>query len=100
MAGPEATRAEAARLHHDDVVAILLNQHARIQELCSDVRHYEAVLPKSRAFDELRCLLAVHEAAEEMIVRPAAKKTAGSAEAEARNSEEKQAGKALAELEA
>ncbi|MCF2533256.1 hemerythrin domain-containing protein [Yinghuangia sp. KLBMP8922] len=100
MTGPEATRAEAARLHRDDVVGILLDQHARIEELFADVKHYDSGGPaKRRAFDELRCLLAVHEAAEEMVVRPAAKKVAGTAETDARNREEKQAAQVLAELE-
>ncbi|HSA50489.1 MAG TPA: hemerythrin domain-containing protein [Yinghuangia sp.] len=98
MRSPEATRTLAAGYHHDDVLAILLLQHARIQELFAEVKAADGDA-KQRSFDELRRLLAVHETAEEMIVRPAAKKTAGPAEADARNDEERQANKDLAMLE-
>lgn len=51
------------------------------------------------AFDELRALPAVHEAAEELIVRPVAKRTAGKAETDARNKEEAEATRDLKRLE-
>lgn len=53
----------------DDVVGILLRQHARIRALFGEVRGAEGAR-KQDAFNELRGLLAVHETAEEMIVRP------------------------------
>ncbi|MFF3753236.1 hemerythrin domain-containing protein [Streptomyces sp. NPDC002018] len=91
-------RAQAAEMPEDDVVAILLRQHARIRDLFAEVKNAQGEV-KQQAFDELRALLAVHETAEEMIVRPVAKETAGKAEADARNQEEKEANKVLAQLE-
>src|SRR5919206_252364 len=93
----EPRRDRAAELPDDDVVGILLRQPARIRALFGEVRGAEWAR-KQDAFNELRGLLAVHETAEEMIVRPAAKDTAGEDEAHARNAEE-QANKVLAELE-
>ncbi|MDX3854334.1 hemerythrin domain-containing protein [Streptomyces sp. AK02-01A] len=94
----DAERAQAAALPEDDVVAILLRQHARIRDLFAEVRNARGET-KQQAFDELRALLTVHETAEEMIMRPVAKDTAGKEEADARNREEKEASKALAALE-
>ena len=91
-------RTAAARLPDDDIVALLLEQHARIRELFGVTRR-AAGASRQRAFDELRALLAVHEAAEELIVRPVAKRTAGSEEADARNAEEKEASEVLRQLE-
>jgi hemerythrin superfamily protein len=91
-------RAQAAKLPDGDVVAILLEQHARVRDLFSDVKSAEGE-HKQQAFDELRALLAVHETAEEMILRPIAKDVAGETEADARNHEEEAANKVLAELE-
>ncbi|GAA1179250.1 hemerythrin domain-containing protein [Streptomyces hebeiensis] len=98
MGEAQADREQAARLPDGDVVAILLEQHARIRELCTEVRNTRGSA-KRQAFDDLRALLAVHETAEEMIVRPVAEDTAGKQEADARNREEKEANHVLAELE-
>ncbi|MGN6331785.1 MAG: hemerythrin domain-containing protein [Motilibacteraceae bacterium] len=91
-------RAQAATLPDDDVVGILLSQHARIQDLLTDVSA-SAGEHKQQAFDELRALLAAHETAEEMVVRPVSKRTAGKEVAEARNREEDEANHVLADLE-
>ncbi|MEU6548451.1 hemerythrin domain-containing protein [Streptomyces sp. NPDC046859] len=93
----EPRREKAAELPDDDVVGILLRQHARIRALFGEVWGAEGAR-KQDVFNELRGLLAVHETAEEMIVRPAAKDTAGEDEAHARNAEEREANKVLAEL--
>ncbi|WP_055489110.1 hemerythrin domain-containing protein [Streptomyces sp. TP-A0356] len=98
MSSATMERQEAAKLPEGDVVRILLEQHARIRDLFADVKSAQGE-QKKQAFDQLRALLAVHETAEEMIVRPAAKKTAGEKEAEARNREEEEANQVLAELE-
>lgn len=82
----------------DDVVDVLLRQHVRIRELFADVRSAEGE-HRQQAFDELRALLAVHETAEEMVVRPATRKAAGDDVADARNHEEAEASRVLAELE-
>lgn len=80
------------------MIGILLEQHARIRDLFSDVKTADGV-HKRQAFDELRALLAVHETAEEMVLRPVAQDVAGEAEADARNHEEEAANKVLADLE-
>ncbi|UXY23575.1 hemerythrin domain-containing protein [Streptomyces cynarae] len=98
MSDATMERKEAARLPEGDVVRVLLEQHARIRDLFDDVKSAQGE-QKKQTFDELRALLAVHETAEELILRPTAKRTAGDAEAEARNHEEEEANKVLAELE-
>lgn len=98
MSASDAERNAAARLPDGDVVGLLLEQHARIRELFAQVSASRGE-GRKLAFDELRALLAVHEAAEELIVRPVAEKTAGKEEAEARNAEEKEASKVLKQLE-
>ncbi|MFI8825071.1 hemerythrin domain-containing protein [Streptomyces sp. NPDC053431] len=82
----------------DDILVQLLQQHEQIRQLFAETMDSEGEA-KQQCFDELRGLLAVHETAEEMILRPVAKRIAGKDEAEARNEEEAQANKALAELE-
>jgi Hemerythrin HHE cation binding domain len=94
----EEERTAAARLPDGDVVALLLEQHARIRDLFTETSQATGT-NRQRAFDELRALLAVHEAAEELIVRPVAKKAAGPDEADARNTEEKEASEVLKKLE-
>jgi hypothetical protein len=98
MSTAETEREAAAMLPNGDVVALLLEQHAQIRGLFAEIAVADAE-GKQRAFDELRALLAVHEAAEELIVRPVAQKAAGEDEADARNAEEKEAGKVLKQLE-
>ena len=98
MASVNEDRLKAASLPEGDVIRILLEQHARIQELFADVKTAAGV-HKQQAFDELRALLAAHETAEEMVLRPVSRKTSGEATAEARNSEEAEANKVLARLE-
>ncbi|MGI5350555.1 hemerythrin domain-containing protein [Streptomyces sp. CA-250714] len=98
MDEPQQNGEETAQLPSDDVVAVLLSQHARIRELFDAVRNGPAD-ERERSFLELRALLAVHETAEEMIVRPTVKKIGGEQEATTRNEEEKEANKVLAELE-
>lgn len=98
MSNATMERKEAARLPEGDVVRVLLEQHARIRDLFDDVKSAQGE-QKKQTFDELRALLAVHETAEELILRPTAKKTAGDDEADARNHEEEEANKVLAELE-
>ncbi|WP_181763635.1 hemerythrin domain-containing protein [Streptomyces albidus (ex Kaewkla and Franco 2022)] len=98
MSNAAQERAEAALLPEDDIIGILLSQHARIRELFAEVHQSQSDVKRAK-FDELRALLAVHEVAEEMILRPVAKKEAGEKEAAARNEEEAEANKVLAELE-
>ncbi|WP_131767115.1 hemerythrin domain-containing protein [Candidatus Protofrankia californiensis] len=98
MSKADEERAQAARLPQDDVVGILLEQHARIRDLFADVKTAEGE-HKQQAFDELRALLAVHETGEEMVLRPVTRDVAGAEVSEARNHEEEAANRVLAELE-
>jgi hemerythrin superfamily protein len=98
MSEAQSDRDRAAHLPEGDVVAVLLKQHADIRELFARVKSAQGEA-KKQPFDQLRTLLAVHETAEEMIVRPVAVDTAGKKEAAARNEEEKEANKVLAKLE-
>ena len=80
-----------------DVVELLLAQHTQIQALFAEVRAAHGDR-RQQAFQELVRLLAVHEAAEEQVVHPAARSDAGDAVVEARLHEEDEAKHALAEL--
>jgi hemerythrin superfamily protein len=90
--------AQAIEQPHGDVIDILLEQHRRIRELFTHVQG-AAGGRKQQAFDELRVLLAAHETAEEMVLRPVSCADAGAAVADARNQEERQATRMLAVLE-
>ncbi|MBY8885541.1 hemerythrin domain-containing protein [Streptomyces sp. PTM05] len=92
-------RAPADRLPDDDVIAILLEQHARVRDLFGAVLGAEDETDKRRLFHELRATLAVHEAGEEMVLRRASCKYVGSDVTEARNEEEEHITRALADLE-
>lgn len=91
-------RAKAAELPEGDVIRVLLEQHARIRDLFQDVRSATGE-HKQHAFDELRALLAVHETAEEMVLRPVTTDVGGGSVAEARNQEEAEANEVLKQLE-
>ena len=90
---------EPVRIDPDpDVIAVLQSQHARMKDLFAQID--AAMGPaKQELFDELRRLLAVHEIGEAVVLRPVAEKVAGEQEADARNAEEREANKVLAELE-
>lgn len=89
---------DARTMQDEDVIAILLTQHRRVKELMADIRTAEGE-HKRQAFDELRALLAVHETAEEMVLRPVTRSIGNGAVADARNAEEDEANHILAELE-
>ncbi|MCQ4083677.1 hypothetical protein NGB36_24540 [Streptomyces sp. RB6PN25] len=97
MSTAKTERAEAAKLPDDDVIGVLLTQHARIRDLFGEMKTARGDHKKA-VFEELKALLAVHETAEEMIARPVAKRSAGEREADARNHEEEEANKVLAAL--
>jgi len=98
MGDASEDRAQAAELPEGDVIRVLLEQHARIRDLFKDVTSAEGE-HKKQAFDELRALLAVHETAEEMVLRPVTNDAAGKAVADARNQEESDANEVLKKLE-
>jgi len=98
MSLAQKEREAAAALPQGSVLAVLYDQHARIRELFELVKSADGPA-RQTAFDHLRGLLAVHEAGEEMVVRPAVKKIVGAQEANARNEEESEAAHVLADLE-
>lgn len=98
MSNATMERARAAQLPKGDVIGMLLEQHARIHDLFAEIKGAGGV-HKQELWDELRQLLAVHETAEEMILRPATSRIAGDGVADARNKEESDANEVLAELE-
>jgi hemerythrin superfamily protein len=81
-----------------DMIAILLEQHQRIRDLFTHVKE-NAGERRQQAFDELRALLAVHETAEEMVLRPISRRDAGTEVTDARNEEEREAARELTVLE-
>ena len=91
-------RTDAAELPRGSVVAVLLNQHAWIRKLFAETTSAHGT-ERQTAFDTLRTLLAIHEAGEEIVVRPISKKTADGTIAQALNAEEKDAAALLAEIE-
>jgi len=98
MGDAQEERAQARQLPEGDVVRVLLEQHARIRELFTLVQESPA-RARREPFDELRALLAVHETAEEMVLRPRADGDDWKHVAEERNQEEREANKVLADLE-
>jgi hypothetical protein len=87
----------AEPLHEEDIVEILLRQHARIREEFIVVKAATGNERRER-FAHLRALLVAHETAEEMVLRPVSTQTAGAQVADARNAEEKAANRLLAQL--
>jgi len=82
-----------------DVVEFLLNQHQQITALLADVVSTSGE-ERKRYFDAVREMLARHETAEEMIVRPLTRKAPGGDDVAAgRMDEENEAKKVLAGLE-
>ncbi len=81
----------------DDIVAVLEDQHQRVTVLLGAVKAAEGER-RQELFDDLRRLLAVHETAEELVLRPVTKEIDHDV-ADARMEEEKQANAELAELE-
>jgi hemerythrin superfamily protein len=92
------TAAEDIQRPEGNIIDILLQQHSRIRELFTQVKATEGKR-KAETFDELRTLLAAHETGEEMVLRPVSASDAGTEVADARNSEESEANRVLADLE-
>jgi len=91
----------ASRTTHEDpdLVEVLLEQHQRIREEFAEVQSATGA-DRAEAFDSLRTLLAAHETAEEMVVRPATRSevSGGDAIADARVEEERNAKLVLSRL--
>jgi hypothetical protein len=86
-------------MRHEDVVDLLLAQHARIEELFAATLESTGA-QREQCFYDLVRLLAVHETAEEEIVHPYARVTieAGDEIVEDRLTEEREAKEMLADL--
>jgi hemerythrin superfamily protein len=82
----------------DDVILLLRSQHEQVKALMASIATADTA-SRQEKFDQLRAFLAMHETAEEMIVRPVSRQVAGAEVVDARNAEEKQATEVLAELE-
>src|SRR3954452_21978402 len=83
-----------------DVIAQLLAQHELVRSAIDKVAQTKTAAARQRAFDVLRELLARHETAEEMIVRPLTRDLAGGETvASARMEEENKSKDVVAELE-
>jgi len=83
-----------------DAIEILIAQHNQIKQLFALVESSEGD-ERQREFDHLRALLAVHETAEEEVIRPITRSSVpnGEAVADARIEEENEAKEVLAKLE-
>lgn len=82
-----------------DVIEFLLNQHQQVRGLLDDVVASSGA-DRQRYFDTVREMLARHETAEEMIIRPLTRKAPGGEQiAEGRMEEENEAKEVLAKLE-
>ena len=98
MGSSAEDRQKASQLPEGDVIRFLLNQHAQIRDLFDEVESSEGD-QRHDAFEELRALLAMHETAEEMVLRPVTEDIAPEGEAAARNAEEQEANEVLKQLE-
>lgn len=81
-----------------DVITVLLQQHEEIRGLFGEVGAAQGG-DRQDAFDQLRELLARHEAGEEIVLRPLSADLGGQQAVQARGEEEKEIVSALAELE-
>ncbi|WP_408897194.1 hemerythrin domain-containing protein [Nocardioides sp. R1-1] len=81
-----------------NVVELLTDQHRHIEKLFEEVQSTTDAEARSRAFDELRRMLSVHEAAEEIVTHPNAIRHGDGDVVEARQKEEHDAKRLLASL--
>ncbi len=97
MAGAAEDREKAAKLPEGDIIRILYEQHAQVQDLFERVEQASGDA-RQRAFDQLTAFLTAHEAAEESVLRPVSRETAGEDVVRARLQEEEKAEQVIAEL--
>lgn len=97
MSGAAEDRKKAATLPDGDVIRILYEQHAQIQDLFERVEKARGE-ERQKAFDQLTALLAAHETAEQDVLRPVSRETAGDDVVQARLQEEQKANQVIAEL--
>lgn len=97
MGGAAEDRKKAAALPKGDVIGILYEQHAQVLDLFERVENSSAEA-RQEAFDELIAFLVAHETAEQEVLRPVTRETAGDDVVQARLQEEQKANEAIAEL--
>jgi hypothetical protein len=90
-------RAEVATLPDDDVVAVVMRQHAMIRDMMAKVAN-TAGQSRLQTFTELASLIKAHEHAEQAILRPVSVEAEGKKSAKARTKEESAADEALLRL--
>lgn len=97
----ERWKPEASMTNHESGVDLLEQQHHQIRLLLTHVSDAPDGTIRQEQFDRLREMLAVHETAEELVVRPITRKDVpnGAAIAQSRMDEENQAKQVLAKLE-
>jgi hemerythrin superfamily protein len=98
MGGAAEDRRKAEKLPEGDIVRVLLEQHAQVRDLFAEIQKAPAN-ERKEPFDRLRALLAVHETAEELVLRPQADDADWKDVATQRNKEEAEANEVLASLE-
>jgi hemerythrin superfamily protein len=97
MGDANEDRAKAAKLPEGDLVRILLTQHAQVKDMLDQIEQASGTKRK-KLFEQLTTTLKAHETAEESVVRPVTKETAGDGVADARNAEESEANEVIAAL--
>ena len=98
MSDVQEDLATAAELPEGDIIRILLEQHVLIREIFRLMKDASGET-KQQLFADLRALLAVHETAEEIVLRPVSRHCTGDQVADARNEEEQRANEVLSQLE-
>lgn len=93
--GGEATRSSPA----GSVLAVLYKQHDELRHLLSQVAEADQGTKRQEAFDSLRELLAAHETAEEIVLRPVSVQIMNRDLVVQRNHEERRIVHLLADLE-
>ena len=97
MGDAQEDRAKAAKLPEGDIVRILLTQHAEVKDMLNQIEAASGA-ERKRLFTQLTTTLKAHETAEESVVRPVTKETAGEGVVDARNAEESEADELIATL--
>ena len=97
MGDADKDREKAAKLPEGDLVRILLTQHATVKDTLDQIEQ-AAGAKRKQLFEQLTTMLMAHETAEESVVRPVTKETAGNGVSDARNAEEKEANEVIAAL--
>jgi len=98
MSDADRDRADAASLPDNDIIAILLRQHADIRDMMARVLDSEGTSRQKR-FAELKDFITAHEKAEQAVLRPVTRGTAGPDVTDERMREEAEAEKVLTHLE-